>query len=231
MAKAKKLVAEHLEKISWEVLGEYPDVVSEMISGRAGVYALYRRDRLYYVRLASDLRSRLRTHLRDRHGNAWDRFSVYLTEDSDHIKELESLLLRIASPRGNKQGGKFIASLNLSSDVRRRIKDKDDDRRAKILGGATAKRRRRSQSKRNKRSGSVPLAGLVERAIRLKATYRGYEYTAMLRKNGLIQYDGYLYESPSDAARSIVGRRVSGWSFWKYRNRRGEWVPVRDLRR
>jgi type I restriction-modification system DNA methylase subunit len=36
---------------------------------RHGVYALYRGNRLYYVGLASNLRSRLNTHLRDRHAN------------------------------------------------------------------------------------------------------------------------------------------------------------------
>jgi hypothetical protein len=44
---------------------------------------------------------RLKGHLRDCHKGLWDRFSVYLTSDAEHIKELESLLLRII---GTKPG-------------------------------------------------------------------------------------------------------------------------------
>lgn len=51
--------------------------------------------------------------MKDRHYGSWDRFSVYLTLRDEHIRELESLLLRIVKPQGNKQGGKFVKSQNL----------------------------------------------------------------------------------------------------------------------
>src|SRR3989338_8633315 len=105
MAKQKSLVCQHLEKISGDVLGKYKDMIREYVKRRHGVYALYRKNRLQYVGLASNLRSRLATHLRDRLAGTWDHFSVYLTVGDDHLKELESLVLRIASPKGNKQIG------------------------------------------------------------------------------------------------------------------------------
>jgi hypothetical protein len=57
--------------------------------GRNGVCA-YRKGKLYYSGLASDLRGRLRWHLRDRHAQRWDTFSVYLTIGDKHLRELES---------------------------------------------------------------------------------------------------------------------------------------------
>ena len=102
MAKQKSLVLQHLEDISWRVLEDYLQVIKDMIRGRAGVYALYRRKKLYYVGLATNLMGRLKSHLKDRHHGSWDRFSVYLTMKDEHMKELESLLLRIVNPVGNK---------------------------------------------------------------------------------------------------------------------------------
>ena len=166
----KHLLLQHLEKVSRRVLEEYRDLIRDMIRDRDGVYALYRRDRLYYVGLASNLMRRLNAHLNDRHRGSWDRFSVYLTVRGEHMKELESLMLRIAQPPGNKQSGKFKASDNLRALLNRGIKDHDDDHRALLLGGHIARRRRRSKATKGK--GTVVLAGLVARRLVLRATHR-----------------------------------------------------------
>src|SRR2546427_5664190 len=107
------LVSQYLEHISGTALDQYQKIIRGLVQKRSGVYALYRRDRLYYVGLASNLRNRLNHHLRDKHRNKWDRFSVYLTIGDSHLKELESLVLRIAHPKGNNQGGKFSSAENL----------------------------------------------------------------------------------------------------------------------
>src|ERR1044072_7444597 len=94
-----------------------------MCGGRHGVYALYKGDRLYYVGLATNLRGRLATHMRNQHGQAWDRFSVYLTIGDRSLRELEALLLRIVKPRGNNQTGKFAKSEDLKRRFRRDVRD------------------------------------------------------------------------------------------------------------
>ena len=132
MARRKsQLVCQHLENISRRMLEEYQEIIRDFVRGRNGVYALYRRGKLYYVGLASSLLGRLRLHLRDRHGDTWDRFSVYLTIGPDYMKEIESLILRVAEPPGNKVKGKFIRSENLLGKVkaeyrRRRVAEEED---------------------------------------------------------------------------------------------------------
>jgi len=76
MGKKVALVSQHLESISREALEKYQDIVRRYVRRRQGVYALYRRNKLYYIGLASNLRSRLAHHLRDHHKESWDRFSV-----------------------------------------------------------------------------------------------------------------------------------------------------------
>jgi hypothetical protein len=92
------LVYNHLEMVSRDLFEEHPDLVRQFIGRNAGVYALYRKGELYYVGLATGLRGRLKAHAKNRHGNSWDRFSIYLTVKDQHLREIESLLLRIANP-------------------------------------------------------------------------------------------------------------------------------------
>jgi hypothetical protein len=76
MAKRTQLVCQHLENISRDALEKYLPIVRRYVVRRQGVYALYRRGKLYYVGLASDLRWRLNAHLKDRLAPHWDRFRV-----------------------------------------------------------------------------------------------------------------------------------------------------------
>ena len=68
------LVHQHLENVSRELLERHPDVVRQFIGRNAGVYALYRKNKLYYIGLATALRGRLRAHVKNRHGGAWTDF-------------------------------------------------------------------------------------------------------------------------------------------------------------
>lgn len=122
MPKARHLVLEYLEDLAGEILDQ-AGVVEDFVARRPGIYALYRHGTLYYVGLATNLRARLKQHQKDRHSGAWDRFSVYLTSDDEHLKDLESLLLRVTKkPHGNRQNGKFQGAKNRNSDLKRIFK-------------------------------------------------------------------------------------------------------------
>ena len=60
MSKRSQLVCQQLENISREALAKYQHIIRHYIRGRNGVYALYKGDKLYYVGLATNLRSRLK---------------------------------------------------------------------------------------------------------------------------------------------------------------------------
>lgn len=227
MTQQKPLVLQHLENISWRVMEEYPEIVKGLIRGRAGIYVLYRKDKLYYVGLARNLMGRLKTHLKDRHHGAWDRFSVYLTVLDEHMKELESLLLRITAPSGNKTGGKFAKSMNLYPKLNEAMKEFDADRRARLLGGHIAKQRRRAKTKHVQ--GLIPLVGVVEHGAVLKAQYKGIKFRAILRRDGKIRYKNMLYNAPKEAAFAATGRNLDGWKFWQYKEG-SEWVPLSAIR-
>ena len=58
------------------------------------MYALYRNKRLYYVGLARTLRTRVNQDLKGKHSNKGDTSSLFSVEKAEHLKELESLILR-----------------------------------------------------------------------------------------------------------------------------------------
>jgi hypothetical protein len=229
MTKRATLFVEHLENVSWSVLKDYPTAARELIRGRNGIYALYRRDKLYYVGLATSLMGRVKQHLRDQHKGAWDRFSVYLTATDAHMRELESLVVRIVAPPGNQQTGRLKGARDLRKKLNARIRDHDDDRRSMLLGGDVARARRRRKTRRG--TGTLLLAGLVERPTALRATHKGKTFRARLRRDGWIRFAGKLFDNPSAAARAAAGRYMPGWWFWRVRIPGGGWEKLRVLKR
>jgi predicted GIY-YIG superfamily endonuclease len=228
MASQKHLVEQHLENISWEILERYPEIINNFIKAKAGIYALYSKDKLYYIGLASNLKQRLKIHLKDRHKGLWERFSVYLTVHDEHMKELESLLLKIIKPKGNKAGGSFISSKNLKSELDKTIKEIDNSRRAELVG--KTKRVKKKIVIKEKKIGSKFLAGLFTDDIEIIARHRKIEYKGILTKEGKIIYNGIIYNSPSSSATAITGRSVDGWHYWRYKDEKGNWVKLDELR-
>jgi len=230
MVKSEHLVCQHLENISSDALEKYQKMIRQYVRRRSGIYALYRGDRLYYVGLASNLRSRLKGHLKDRHRNLWDRFSVYLTIGDQHMKELESLVLRISKPIGNKVKGKFKRSENLrrlfAKDIRRGQKDEFN----RILGREMTELVLDGKTRKGKKP---ILAKYIQKRLKIRAKYKNKTYKAHVRRDGQILFKGRKYYSPSVAARPIVakGTAVNGWHFWEYERAPGDWVRLNELRR
>jgi len=231
MAKRAQLVSQHLENISREALVKYQDIVRRYVRGRQGIYALYRRGKLYYVGLAGNLRSRLKHHLRDRHGQSWDRFTVYLTIGDSHLKELESLILRIVRPTGNKQSGKFVKSGDLRSKFSKDIRALHRKELRSLIGRGLTPEPDRERDELTEPSKPV-LARYVSQPIPLRARYKGYVLKARVRRDGSIRFAGKIYRSPSLAGAAACKRRsCNGWTFWTYERAPGDWIPLDELRK
>lgn len=228
--KRDALVCQHLEGISRRALEKYQDVVRAYVGRRGGIYAIYKRGVVYYVGLASNLRSRLKHHLRDRHGDAWDRFSVYLTIGDRHMKELESMLLRISKPEGNRQKGQFANSENLRRRFAQDLKAHHREEQRAILGKALTPVEANGQHAVRPANSISKLSRVLNGvAHRLRAYYKGRTYKARARRDGSIRLNGRLYDSPSAAAASICKRPISGWHFWRFERAPGDWVKLVTL--
>ncbi len=225
----QQLVSQMLENLDASALEQYEHIIRRYTRGRDGVYALYRNDTLYYVGLARNLQGRLKQHLKDRHRGEWNRFSVYLTIGNSFVKEMETLLLRIARPKGNKQLGKFVKCQDLHRAFRHDYKADVEERFGQLVG-----RKKVGTSPRAKPldDGRPALASFIRKGIALRGWYKGKEYRARVLKNGSIKFrDGRTFKSPSGAGLAIRGRAIDGWHFWCYERAPGDWVPLNELRK
>jgi Restriction Enzyme Adenine Methylase Associated/Protein of unknown function (DUF2924) len=224
------LVYAHLEHVSRDLLERHPDVVRDFIGRNAGVYALYRRNQLYYVGLANALRHRLKAHVKNRHGDSWDSFSIYLTIKDQHLREIEALMLRLAKPSGARQRGRLAQSRDLKRSITRAIRQKQNNEVSSLFVRANLVRAV-EERKPTKSAADPALIRLLPGGAKLMATYKGKQYRARVRRDGRVRFNGQFYPSLSQAAKSIVKRSCNGWWFWKVEKGKGNWVRLSRARR
>lgn len=214
------LVVNRLEMVSKDVFRQHYGLITELIGDSPGVYALYDENELYYVGKSTDLRKRVRHHLRDRHFAGWTHFSVYLVRNEEHIHEIESLLVRIAHPKGNRIVPRGKSRGPLLKQLRLLVKQKQKQELVDLFGSKQA------EPRLVKSEHALSLKGLVKKRTPLYRTYKGKEYKATLYPNGTIAFQGKRFDSASAAAKAIANGSVNGWKFWYIEDLDGEWVKL-----
>ncbi len=154
---SKGLVTQSLEHLSKDIFSKYSPLITQLIEKSSGVYALYDENELYYVGRATQLRTRVKQHLRDRHDASWTHFSLFLVSKDDHIGEIESLLIRIANPKGNSIKPKGRDSRKLHKQLESLIKLKHSEELRKLFS-------RKPLALKKKSSETKELKGMVEKA-------------------------------------------------------------------
>ena len=228
----KHLVNEYVENISADLFdSKYMKIIRGFIKKKQGIYALYKGKELYYVGLASWMSLRLKQHLNDRHAGKWDRFSIYLTEDIKFLKEMETLVLRIANPRGNKLPGKFVGAVNMKSEIRKAYNAEKKKEEESLFGRKKRTLKTIPIKKTKRKTKSSQFKDIIPAPCTIKMKYKNKEYIAKVLKDGTIKYKNKIYKSPSMAAMEIRGLKSNGWRWWKYKNKKGEWVYIDELRK
>ncbi|MFZ5551872.1 MAG: GIY-YIG nuclease family protein [Bacteroidota bacterium] len=227
MRKKPSLITESFEFISSELFSRYSDVIPEIIGKSSGVYALFNNYRLYYIGRAKNLKSRVKQHLKDKHQKRWTHFSLYLIRYDEHIDDVESLLIRIAAPKGNTARPRSV-DFKGEKKIRYIIKQRQKEELNNLLPD---KRKNKTISKRNKKIKFDSLKGLVTKRTSLYKTYKGKTYVATLTPAGCIIFNNKKYYRPTSAAKAIIkNRTVNGWTFWKFKNNNGGLVSLNQMR-
>jgi len=104
-----------------ELLAEpsFREGLQKIMRGYSGLYILFKRHKLYYIGLANNLYWRLIGHTRNRHRGKWDRFAIFRVDRTRYLKDIESLLLRVAMPPGNSVSGHFHRDADLTKVLRK----------------------------------------------------------------------------------------------------------------
>lgn len=226
--KREGLVYRHLENASRDLFDEHPELIRSFVGRNAGVYALYKKNKLYYVGLATGLRGRLKAHAKNRHSESWDRFSIYLTVKDQHLREIEALLLRIANPQGNKQRGKLAESKDIRRAIEKGIKEKQRSQMSSLFGRTTTPV---SSDDDSSSVGDPELRKLFPQGASVRGTNKGKVFRARIQRNGKVRFGGKLYTSLSTASAAALKRTSNGWWFWQIERGRNNWVRLQEIRK
>jgi hypothetical protein len=218
------LVTNKLEMVSKEVFRQHFDLITDLIGDSPGVYALYDDSSLYYVGKSTDLRKRVKQHLRDRHWANWTHFSLYLARKEEHIHEIESLIVRIAYPKGNRIVPRGKSSGPLRKTLVTLVKRKQKAEIEKLFGSNG-----RTVTNRQEKEGRCSLNGLVKQSTPLYKTYKGKDYKVTLHADGIITLKGKKYDTPTAAAKSISHTSVNGLDFWFIADLNGDLVKLKQF--
>ncbi|MAH33015.1 hypothetical protein CL615_01355 [archaeon] len=90
---------------------------------RSGIYVLYYNKKLYNVGIAQNLFKRLNDHLNDKHKGKWNKFSACIIHKKKYIKEVESILHRLAEPSSNEWKGKFKEHHKLDREIKKMLNE------------------------------------------------------------------------------------------------------------
>ena len=219
------LITHTLEGISKSVFKNYARLITELIGRSPGVYALYDDMGLYYVGKSIDLKGRVHHHLKDRHKASWSYFSLYLLKDEHHVDEMESLLIRIADPRGNRVKPKGRSDGSMLKKLKDMVKQKQMEEFSEMFDLKMPKAKSSSGKK------ARTLKGLADKTIQLFRTYKGKEYKASLTPKGEIKLLGKVFSSPSSAGKYIVKHGCNGWRFWYLKDNDGNVISLDELRK
>jgi hypothetical protein len=112
-------------RLSSELLDDplFRKSLQEIMRGFAGIYALYRGKRLYYTGLTRNLLGRIKWHQKDRHAGKWDYFVIFRIHRVRYLKDIETLLLNLVEPPGNRNRGKVPRDADLNRVLKLVLKE------------------------------------------------------------------------------------------------------------
>jgi predicted GIY-YIG superfamily endonuclease len=123
-AKSEPLVEAHIRDVSIGAILRHIKSFREFLGQkRSGIYVLRKGRKVFYVGLASSLRSRLPDHLDDHHRGGWNQFDLYVLRKNKvkHLREIETLLIRVATPTANRTEPNFLRPNNLTKKFKQAL--------------------------------------------------------------------------------------------------------------
>jgi hypothetical protein len=108
------------KKLPSEILGNpvFKKRLKEIMKGYSGIYALYRKDRLYYVGLTTNLFGRINWHLKDRHAGKWDSFAIFRIKRVSYLRDIETLITHLVKVPGTRIKGKVPRDADINRILR-----------------------------------------------------------------------------------------------------------------
>ena len=122
-----KYPLENIQRASFDTIRKE---LKDILHKAPGIYALYNNDKLAYVGLATRLYGRMVGHLR-RKKLKWNNFSIFVVKNIKYLRDIETAVVRIAKPKGNKIEGRVPQQNYLKKILKEKIREKRNKLRIK----------------------------------------------------------------------------------------------------
>ena len=122
--KRGSLIQHALEDVKRESFDVIKRELREVLKGRAGIYALYRRNTVVKVGLGTDIFYRVRGHARSNKIN-WDTVSFFIIRNIKYLRDVETAVNRIAKPKYSLQKGRVGDERLFSNTLKNSVNDKN----------------------------------------------------------------------------------------------------------
>ncbi len=113
--------------------------LKEIMRGYAGIYALYRNTRLYYVGLTTNLLGRIKWHRKDRHAGKWDHFIIFRIQRVRYLKDMETLIHHLVEVPGGRVKGKVPRDADLNRVLKEVLRE--EERKMRDIKAALSRRK------------------------------------------------------------------------------------------
>jgi|ERR1035437_9560519 hypothetical protein len=141
MAEKKHIITHKIKKgslIKWpleNIKAESFDVINkelkQILGKHPGIYAFYYNKKLVKVGMASELHRRMNSQWKDKKLK-WNNFSIFVIRNIKFLRDLETTIVRIAKPKGNKIEGRVPQENYLKRILSKKIKDKQSAKARKV---------------------------------------------------------------------------------------------------
>ena len=218
-----------------------------------------KNNKLYYVGQTSrPIMERVKEHLTDSHSNKWERFDVYFTKEK-YLEDIEALVIHIAEPKGNTQRKSKLLpkAKELRTNIHKITREIDQElEKGRIIPRegkpVNSKKQSKNLSKQNPNKAKLKkpshkiypkpsqnkaqskLSLLLKSHFKtdkiLRAKYKNKEYkTKWLKSSGKILYNNTLYNTLNEPTKAIVKGQRNSRTFWKIKDKKNNWVKLKDL--
>ena len=121
--KRGSLIRYAIDNIKKESFSVITRELKDVLKNYAGIYALYKGDKLVRVGLGTNIYYRVKGHSKSKKLK-WDNASLFIVRNIKYLRDLETAIVRIAKPEYNDIKGRVGDEHYIERILKRKVKEK-----------------------------------------------------------------------------------------------------------
>jgi excinuclease UvrABC nuclease subunit len=194
----QNIIIYSLKNAHIDILLEYENILIDKVGDNGGIYILHNKNKIYYIGKGNNLIRRIKQHLRGKHADKWDSFSLYVVSNNKFLGELEHLLIRTVNPKGNN--ALYQKEIKISEmELKKAIKEFNEEKIESYFPSQVSRR------KTVRRKEKIDYYKQKDKGIDYNIKYKGIIYSVKCLGDKFFVYRNKKYRSLTAVAKLITG--------------------------